>query len=92
MLRTHEAGTLRKTDVGSTVTLATDPSCNDLDVSRITRATLTFDDQKNAVRGEQISHAATAETLLKNPRAVIKMSGNVIKGICAVNFGFSGTK
>ena len=26
------------------------------------------------------------------PCAVIKMSGNVIKGICAINFGFSGTK
>ena len=59
--------------VGSTVTLATDPSCNDLDVSRITRATLTFDDQKNAVRGEQISHAATAETLLCPCKALARL-------------------
>ena len=44
--------------VGPTVVLAMDLSCNDLDISRITRATLMFNGQKNVVRGEQISHAA----------------------------------
>jgi len=38
---------------------------NDLnDVARISAATLTFTDQKNAVRGEQIGHAATDDPLL----------------------------
>ena len=44
-----------------------------MDVSRITRATLTFDDQKNAVRGEQISHAATAELLLCPCKALARL-------------------
>ena len=59
--------------IGPTVTLATDPSCNDLDVSRITRATLTSNDQKNAVRGEQISHVSTAEMLLCPCKALARL-------------------
>jgi len=36
---------------------------NDLnDVAKIAKATLTFNDQKNAVRGEQVSHRATDDT------------------------------
>jgi hypothetical protein len=37
--------------------LALDGSLNDLDVRRILRATLTFTDQKNAVKGERICQA-----------------------------------
>jgi hypothetical protein len=49
--------------VGSRSYLATDNSLNDL-MSSITRATMTFNDQKNSVRGEQISHAATTHPQL----------------------------
>ena len=59
--------------IDATMTPATDPLCNDLDVSRISRATLTFNDQKNAVRGEQISHAATADPLLCPCKALARL-------------------
>ena len=39
---------------------ATDHSLNDMDINRLVRATLMFTDQKNAVRGEQISHLQTS--------------------------------
>lgn len=53
--------------------LATDASLNDLDVSRILRATLTFNDQKNAVRGEQITHAATTDPQLCPCKALARL-------------------
>jgi hypothetical protein len=55
---------------GHRLVLATDPSLNDLNENRITRTTLTFNDQKNAVRGEQISHAATNDPLLCPCKAI----------------------
>jgi hypothetical protein len=56
---------------------AADASLNDLDVSRITRATLTFNDQKNAVRGEQISHAATQHPLLCPCKALARICAHL---------------
>ena len=39
--------------------VATDPSLNDVTEDMISSSSLTFTDQKNAVRGEQISHSRT---------------------------------
>lgn len=47
--------------VDGSVIAAADASLNDLDLNRLERASLTFNDQKNAVRGEQITHAATTD-------------------------------
>jgi hypothetical protein len=55
------------------VLLASTAPLNDLNVSRITRATLTFNDQKNAVRGEQISHTATSDPLLCPCKALARI-------------------
>jgi len=59
--------------VGSTALLGTDKSLNDVNVNRITRTSLTFTDQKNAVRGEQISHAATRDPLLCPCKALARI-------------------
>jgi hypothetical protein len=40
------------------------PSLNDLNPSQLTRASLTFDDQKNVVRGERITHTVTNDPVL----------------------------
>jgi hypothetical protein len=51
--------------VGNRLVPATDTSLNDFDTeSRITWATLMFNNQKNAVRGKQIGHAATNDPQL----------------------------
>jgi hypothetical protein len=63
--------------VDDTVVAATDPSLNDLDLSRITRASLTFDDQKNAVRGEQITHAATNDPDLCPCKSLARICANL---------------
>jgi hypothetical protein len=52
---------------------ATDASLNDLDVTRLIRATLTFTDQKNAVKGEQISHNATTHASLCPVKALARI-------------------
>lgn len=59
--------------VDARIVAASDTSLNDLDVNRISRATLTFDDQKNAVRGEQISHASTDHPLLCPCKALARI-------------------
>jgi hypothetical protein len=59
--------------VGENLHCGTDPSLNDLNVNRIQRATLTFDDQKNAVRGEQISHAANTHQVLCPCKALARI-------------------
>ena len=41
-----------------------DSSLNDLNIDTVSKATLTFNGQKNAVRGEQISHTATNDAQL----------------------------
>jgi hypothetical protein len=43
---------------------ATDASLNDIDVNRYTRASLTFTDQKNAVKDEVITHATMTDPML----------------------------
>jgi hypothetical protein len=48
-----------------------------LDVNRITRASLTFNDQKNAVRGEQIDHAATNHPLLCPCKALARICAHL---------------
>jgi hypothetical protein len=55
------------------VFLASTAPLNDLTVSRITRATLTFNDQKNAVRGEQISHTITSDPILCPCKALARI-------------------
>jgi hypothetical protein len=44
---------------------------NDLDVTRIQRATLTFDNQKNAVKGEQICHLISSHSRLCPVKALL---------------------
>ena len=44
--------------------VASDSSLNDLNIDTVSKATLTFNGQKNAVRGEQISHTATNDAQL----------------------------
>jgi hypothetical protein len=61
--------------VGDRLFSATDTSLNDFDTeSRITRAALTFNDQKNAVRGKQIGHAATNDPQLCPCKALARIS------------------
>lgn len=56
---------------------ALDPSLNDLDVSRIRRATLTFSDQKNAVKGEQICHLVTSHPRLCPVKALSRICAHL---------------
>jgi hypothetical protein len=64
--------------VGDRLVPATDTSLNDLNIeSRITRAALTFNDQKNAVRGEQIGHAATTNPQLCPCKALARISAHL---------------
>lgn len=60
--------------VGSTLYNATNipmASLNDSKVDRITYATLTFNDQKNAKRGDQIGHQPTDDPLLCPIKALV---------------------
>lgn len=57
--------------------LALDPSLNDVDVSRILRATLTFTDQKNGVRGEQLCHLATSHPRLCPVKALLRICAHL---------------
>ena len=52
---------------------ASDSSLNDLNIDSVSKATLTFNDQKNAVRGEQISHTATNDTRLCPCKAIARI-------------------
>lgn len=52
---------------------AIDLSLNDVQPRSITHATLTFTDQKNAVKGEKISHAATSDSLLCPCKALFRI-------------------
>jgi hypothetical protein len=56
---------------------ATDASLNDLDVTRLVRATFTFDDQKNGVRGEQISHLANSHPRLCPVKALARVCAHL---------------
>jgi hypothetical protein len=63
--------------VGSDELLALDPSLNDLNISTLTRASLTFDDQKNAVRGERITHSVTQDPILCPCKALLRISAHL---------------
>jgi hypothetical protein len=64
--------------VGDRLVPATDTSLNDFNTeSRITRAALTFNDQKNAVRGEQIGHTATNDPQLCPCKALARISAHL---------------
>ena len=54
--------------------LATVAPLNDVTIGRITHATLTFTDQKNAVRGEQITHQATNDPILCPCKALARLA------------------
>jgi hypothetical protein len=57
--------------------LALDGSLNDLDVRRILRATLTFTDQKNAVKGEQICHLVSSHPRLCPVKALLRICAHL---------------
>ena len=61
----------------TTTYVASDPSLNDLDISRISRATLTFNDQKNAVRGKKISHSVTNDPTLCPYKALVRICAHL---------------
>ena len=52
---------------------ATAGPCNDEDIAHISYATLTFSDQKNAVRGEQVGHRPSGDPLLCPCRALARL-------------------
>jgi hypothetical protein len=56
---------------------ALDPSLNDFDVTRIRRATLTFNDQKNAVKGEQITHLLNSHPRLCPVKALYRICAHL---------------
>jgi hypothetical protein len=62
---------------GNRLVAAPDNSLNDLNENRISRATLTFNDQKNAVRGEQISHSATNHPRLCPCKALARLCAHL---------------
>jgi hypothetical protein len=59
---------------------AADASLNDLDLARLARATLTFNDQKNAVRGERITHASTGDPWLCPCKALARACARLRAG------------
>jgi hypothetical protein len=63
--------------VGSDELLALDPSLNDLNIATLTRASLTFNDQKNAVRGERITHSVTTDPILCPCKALLRISAHL---------------
>jgi hypothetical protein len=63
--------------VGDTELPALHPSLNDLNIDTLTRASLTFDDQKNAVRGERITHATTNDATLCPCKALIRLCAHL---------------
>jgi hypothetical protein len=64
-------------EVDGTTIPATDASLNDVDVNRYTRASLTFTDQKNAVKGEVIAHAATSDPILCPCKVLARICANL---------------
>jgi len=60
--------------VGEKLYSATDASLNDVDIGTVTAATLTFTDQKNCVRGEQVSQRATNDPLMCPAKALFRLT------------------
>ena len=76
--RSSRSEAFRLEDITFTIrgvaTLATTASLNEMNISDITYyATLTFTDQKNAVRGEQVGHWATADPVLCPCKALARL-------------------
>jgi hypothetical protein len=53
---------------------ATDPSLNDVPITSVTHAALTFTDQKNAVQGEQVSHRANSDPNICPCKALYRLA------------------
>lgn len=53
---------------------ATDPSLNDANVTAVSSAALTFTDQKNGVRGEQVAQRATSDALICPAKALFRLT------------------
>ena len=60
--------------VGDVVRSATDPSLNDVHESSVTSATLTFTDQKNGVRGEQVAQRANSDPVMCPAKALFRLT------------------
>jgi hypothetical protein len=60
--------------IGDTVYSATNASLNDVNASDVDSATLTFSDQKNCVRGEQVAQHATNDPLLCPAKALFRIT------------------
>ena len=60
--------------VGDVVRLATHPSLNDVHESSVTSAALTFTDQKNGVRGEQVAQRANSDKLMCPVKALFRLT------------------
>lgn len=60
----------------NTIYTATDPILNDVEPASLTHASLTFTDQKNGVRGEQITQRATSDPLLCPLRALARITSH----------------
>ena len=63
--------------LGSDVRNATSTSLNDVDINTVTAATLTFTDQKNSVRGEQVAQRATTDPLLCPAKALFRIASHL---------------
>lgn len=59
--------------VGDKIYSATSASLNDVDITTVTAAALTFTDQKNAVRGEQVAQRATNDPLMCPAKALFRL-------------------
>ena len=60
--------------VGDRIYSATDASLNDVNIESVTAAALTFTDQKNAVRGEQVAQRATSDPLMCPAKALFRIT------------------
>jgi hypothetical protein len=60
--------------VGDKLYSATNASLNDVDIETVTAAALTFTDQKNCVRGEQVSQRATNDPLMCPAKALFRLT------------------
>lgn len=60
--------------IGDVVRCATDPSLNDVHESSVTSAALTFTDQKNGVRGEQVAQRANSDPIMCPAKALFRLT------------------
>ena len=60
--------------IGDKLYSATNPSLNDVNIETVTAASLTFTDQKNCVRGEQVSQRSTNDPLMCPAKALFRLT------------------